>query len=222
MKEKLFELADKDYQSFIKNLVPQQEESHIIGIRMPQLRKFVKTLSEQERNDFLDQLPHSFYEENVLHSLLINEIKDIDEILFRLNEFAPYMDSWAVVDALKPVALKIDLEKTKKEIKTWLKSTHEYTVRMAILLLMMFYLDDPDSREWVVNVKHEGYYVRMIQAWFMCDGFVHDFDRSLPYLLDKRLGVWTHNKTIQKCVESFRISDEKKAYLKTLRRSKND
>lgn len=205
------EHIDLKYKEFSAKLIPTLDKDRILGIRMPILRK----LAKETDLTYLDSLPHAYHEENILHVLLINQMKDYDECLMRTREFIPYLDNWAVVDAFYPKVLLKDKDRTLSLIEECLVSEHEYSVRFGLNHLRIYYLDE--GLELVTTIKHEGYYVRMMQAWLMCDGFIKEYDKAVKILHEQSLDPWVHNKSIQKAVESFRVSDETKEVLKGLK-----
>lgn len=215
----LLSMGEEAYRDFIAKLLPTVEKSRIIGIRTPLLRKFAAQLEDYE--DFLEALPHTYYEENNLHAFLIERERDFDKCVAKLDAFLPYVDNWATCDSLKPKALKKQPERLLKQIRIWLKSESTYTVRYAIGLLMNLYLDenfDETIFESVADVHSEEYYVNMMRAWFFATALAKRYEQAVTYLEAQTLDVWTHNKTIRKAVESLRISTARKTYLKSLKR----
>lgn len=221
LQRQLFEMQDLKYRDFQAGLLPTLDKERIIGIRMPQLRKFAKTYGKNEKtNDFMMQLPHYYYEENNLHGLLIDQIKDYEICLDRLEAFLPYIDNWATCDMLTVPVVKNNLDGFVANICRWIESGHSYTMRFSISMLMKYYLEEkfkPEYPEMVANVESEEYYVNMMRAWYFATALAKRYDDILPYLTEYRLDTWTHNKTIQKAVESYRITQEQKGYLRTLR-----
>ena len=220
--EQLLALQDLEYKQFHSKLMPTINPDVIIGVRTPKLRNLVKKLKRStEVEQFLHQLPHHYYEENNLHGFLIETIKDFDACIAALNEFLPYVDNWATCDMMSPKVLKTDLSKLYEQVKLWIVSGETYTVRFGVNMLMKYYLEDafsPEYPELVASVCSEEYYVKMVVAWYFATALAKQYDAVLPYLTEQRLDVWTHNKTIQKAVESYRILPEQKTYLKTLKR----
>lgn len=215
----LLSMGEEEYREFSSKLMPTIEKSRVIGIRTPLLRKFAKNLENYE--DFLEELPHKYFEENNLHAFLIEKEKNFEKCIEKLDKFLPYVDNWATCDSLKPKVLKKEPEKLLKHIKKWLKSKDIYAVRYGINLLMSFYLDENFDREYlmlVADVKSEEYYINMMRAWYFATALAKQYEQSLPYLENGVLDKWTHNKMIQKAVESLRITKEQKEYLKTLKR----
>lgn len=216
--KELFAMAEEEYKEFSSKLIPTVEKSKVIGIRTPILRKFAKSLNEYE--DFLNELPHEYFEENNLHAFLIEREQNFDKCIEKINIFLPYVDNWATCDSMKPKILKKEPEKLLKHISNWLKSKDVYAVRYGINLLMNFYLGDNfDSKylEMVSDVKSDQYYINMMRAWYFATALAKQYDQTLPFIENKRLDAWTHNKTIQKAVESLRITEQQKKYLKTLK-----
>ena len=222
VQDALFAMQDVGYRDFHSKLVPNLEKERIIGVRTPQLRKFAKAFAKTgDAEAFLKQLPHDYYEENNLHGFLLDGMKDYDTCVMNLNAFLPYVDNWATCDSMAPKVLKKNLPSLLTEIEKWLASEHTYTIRFGIGMLMRFYLEEafePKYPEMVAAVHSEEYYVNMMSAWYFATALAKQYEAILPYLEENRLDVWVHNKTIQKAVESFRITKEQKEYLRTLRR----
>lgn len=221
IKKKLFRLQDVCYGDFHSKLMPNIAREKIIGIRVPVLRRFVKDLSEAEKEDFLQQLPHNYYEENNLHGLIIMESKDYGRCIRELERFLPYIDNWATCDMLRPKILSKHLPELLEKIYQWLASEDTYIVRLAIGFLMSFYLDDGAyQREYlakVAEVSSKEYYVRMMVAWYFATALAKQYQDALPYMQKGRMEEWTRRKAIQKALESRRVSPEHKEYLRSLR-----
>ena len=217
----LFRLQDKKYASFQAKLIPTVAADRIIGVRTPELRALAKELSvDEDTGAFLAALPHQYFEEDQLHAFVISGEKDFDKCVGEVEAFLPFVDNWATCDQLSPKAFKKAPEKLLPYIEAWLKSDKVYTVRFAIGMLMQHFLDgrfEPKYADMVAAVKSEEYYINMMIAWYFATALAKQYDAILPYLEGKRPDAWTHNKAIQKSVESYRITVEQKAYLKTLR-----
>lgn len=214
----LFVMQDIEYKEFVTKLLPTVDELTIIGIRTPTLRAYAKQM--QGREEFMAELPHKYYEENNLHAFLIEQIRDYDECVAALNAFLPYVDNWATCDSMRPRALKKEPIRLLAQIDDWLRSKHTYTVRFAIQLLMLYYLDDAFDEKFlghVASIKSDEYYINMMIAWYFATALAKQYDATIPYLEKKLLSPWIYNKTIQKAIESYRISEEQKEYLRTLR-----
>lgn len=211
-------MGEEEYREFSSKLMPTVEKSKVIGIRTPLLRKFAKSLENYEA--FLTELPHKYFEENNLHAFLIEREKDFEKCIEKLNVFLPYVDNWATCDSMKSKILKKEPEKLLEHIKIWLKSKDTYSVRYGINLLMSFYLDENFKRDYlmlVADIKSDEYYINMMRAWYFATALAKQYKQTLPYIENKVLDKWTHNKTIQKATESLRITKEQKEYLKTLK-----
>ena len=221
IRERLFELQDLKYRDFNSSLIPTVDKETVIGVRTPQIRKLAKELSKDPDIEiFLRTLPHKYFEENNLHGLIIEAMKYYDRCVAEMKLFLPYIDNWATCDIISPKIFKKHLPELLDEIKFWIGSDHTYTVRFGIEMLMSFYLDDefkPEYPEMVAGVKSEEYYVNMMIAWYFATALAKQYDAVLPIIEEKRLEKWTHNKAIQKSVESYRITPEQKVYLKTLK-----
>lgn len=220
--QRLFALQDVTYQAFQCKLMPTVDPNVVIGVRMPDLRRLTKQLrNTPESQEFLFHLPHTYYEENNLHGLLLCEDADYSHTVEELERFLPYVDNWATCDLLAPKAFRKDPEPLPQQVFQWLQAEHPYTVRFGLGVLLRFYLDDwfqPCYLDWAAQVNWEEYYVKMMVAWYFAEALVKQSEAALPYLMEHRLSPWIHNKTIQKATESFRITPEQKQFLRTLRR----
>ena len=221
IQKRLFALRDKDYQPFSAKLNLTLDPAAVIGVRIPLLRALAKELKDSdEARAFLAALPHQYLEENQLHCFFLSYIRDFDEGIAAAERFLPYIDSWSVSDSLRIKAFDKAPEMLLPFIEKWLKSDHIYTVRYGVFCLMVYFLDDRfDKRvsDLVAAVRSEEYYVRMMQAWYFATALAKQYDTAVTYIEQKRLEPWTHNKTIQKAVESYRVTPEHKAYLRTLK-----
>lgn len=219
--QRLSELSDPTYRDFHAGLIPNISPETILGVRVPALRKLARELrGSAEAQEFIAALPHEYYDENCLHGLLINDIKDFGATVSALDAFLPYVDNWAVCDLISPRSFKSRPPELAAHVRRWLESSHSYTVRFGIGVLMSFYLDvgfEPAQLEAVAERCCEEYYVNMMVAWYFATALAKQPEAALPYIENRRLSRWTHNKAIQKSIESRRIPDETKAYLKTLR-----
>lgn len=217
----LFRLRDENYAALQAKILPTVAPDRIIGVRTPALRAFAKELSkEADTRDFLTALPHGYFDEDQLHAFVISLEKDFDRCIAETEVFLPFVDNWATCDQLSPKAFKKDPEKLLPYIRKWIRSDKTYTVRFAIGMLMQHFLDERFRTEYadmVAAVRSEEYYINMMTAWYFATALAKQYEKILPYLEEKRLDDWTHNKAIQKSVESFRITAEQKAYLKTLK-----
>lgn len=222
--EQLFQLQDVAYKDFQCRLMPNIDRDAVIGVRTPQLRAFAKKIKgSKDAEELISQLPHRYYEENNIHAFLIETIKDYNECINALDLFLPYVDNWATCDMMTPKVLKKDLRALLSKIRVWIRSGHVYTVRYAIKLLMSFYLDDEFDVEYldiVSSVCSDEYYINMMVAWYFATALAKQYEVTVVYIEGKKLSQWVHNKAIQKACESFRITDDRKKYLKTLRINK--
>ena len=221
LQKQLFELQDLKYRDFHSKLLPGIDKEKIIGIRSPQLRKFAKEFAKtKEVVLFLQELPHTYYEENNLHMMLVSWMKDYGACLKEVRRFLPYIDNWATCDLPLPKCFEKHKTELLPEIQSWIMDTHTYTIRYGIGVLMRLYLDEaflPEFPELVAQVRSEEYYVNMMIAWYMSTALAKQWETIIPYIEQKKLPEWVHRKTIQKAVESYRITPEQKAYLKTFR-----
>ena len=217
----LFELQDMAYRDFHSRLMPDIDKETVIGIRVPVLRKYAKSIAGTELSEkFIKELPHRYYEENNLHMMLITGIKDYEKCLSEIERFLPYIDNWATCDFPAPKCFEDHKEELLPVIKRWIASSETYTIRYGIGMLMRLYLDedfDPEYVRLVVGVKSDEYYVNMMIAWYMATALAKQWDAVIPYIEEHRMSDWVHRKTIQKAVESYRITDEQKRYLKGYR-----
>ena len=219
----LFKYEDKKYGDFSAKLVPTLPREAFIGVRSPDYKKIIRELTElptSETESFLTDLPHKYHEENCLQIALINKIKNYEECLTALENFLPYVNSWAVSDGLNPPSLKKNRLQLLPKLEQWIKSEAPYIKRVGMLLLMKYFLDDdfkPEYLELPSSIRSEEYYVNMMTAWLFAEALVKQWDTAITFIQNKKLDTWTHNKAIQKACESFRVSEEHKEYLKTLR-----
>ena len=219
--EELFRLQDKDYALMQTKIIPTVAADRIIGVRTPALRTFAKSLYKDSDIDaFLSGVPHQYFDEDQLHAFVLSLEKDFDRCIAEVDAFLPYIDNWATCDQLSPKVFKKHPEKLLPYIQSWIKSDRTYTVRFAIGMLMQHFLGenfDLKYADMAAEVRSEEYYVNMMVAWYFATALAKQYELILPYLEEKRLDDWVHNKAIQKSVESYRITDEQKAYLKTLK-----
>lgn len=222
IQDRLFKEQDLKYKEFHKGIVPGMDPDKLIGVRMPQIRALAKALwKEGKAEAFLEDLPHQYFDENTLHSMLLGLEKDMEKAVACVNAFLPYVDNWAVCDGLSPAAFKKHHAELLALIPGWLASPEPYTIRFGIEMLMSHFLDDdftPETAAMVEVIRSEEYYVNMMIAWYFATALAKQWDAVIYVLTEKKLDKWTHNKTIQKAVESYRITEEQKKYLKTLRR----
>ncbi len=219
--KELYSLQDIEYRDFQSRLIPTAVPEHFIGVRTPALKSLAKKLSKREDiDDFLKAVPHTYFDENQLHAFIISGIKDYDDCMSAVDDFLPYVDNWATCDQMTPKVFKKHKNELLGAVKKWITSDETYTIRFAIKMLMSHFLDedyDISYPEIVCNVRNEEYYVKMMVAWYFATALAKQYDTILPFIKERKLDDWTHNKTIQKAVESYRISPEQKAYLKTLK-----
>ena len=224
IKNDLLLMQDKTYKDFHSKLMPTINPNSIIGIRVPVLRDYAKKLfkenSIESLNPFLKNLPHEIYEENNIHAFIIEKINNFDECIFYLEKFLPYIDNWATCDMLNPKIFKNNCEKLLEKIYQWINSDSVYTVRFGIGMLMRYFLDEKFETKYldlVTSINSEEYYINMMRAWFFATALAKQYEQTFPYIKNYSLDKWTHNKTIQKAKESFRISKEQKEELKKFR-----
>lgn len=219
---KLNDLSDNEYKTFSSNLIPNVEKENVLGVRIPLIRKLAKEIKDEDYiDDFLLELPHKYQEEYLLHGILLSiKYKDIDILLDKLDNFLGYVNNWAVTDIISPKLFKKYPKKVYKYIKKWVKSKDEYVIRFGVVSLLQFYLDENYDKmvlELVSKIKSNYYYVNMAIAWFYSFALIKQYDDAIIYFRDRKLDKWIHNKSIQKAIESYRISDDKKEYLRSLK-----
>ena len=214
LQQQLFALQDKTYREFHSKLMPDTDKETVIGIRIPVLRKFAREFARRlEAREFLQQLPHQYYEENNLHMMLIIAEKDYEKCLAEVERFVPYIDNWATCDMPAPKCFAKHKQELLPKVEEWIASEETYTIRYGIDLLMALYLDEdfrPEYLELAASVTSEEYYVKMVIAWYFATALVKQWDAAIPYMEQRRLSDWVHRKTIQKAIESYRITKEQK------------
>ena len=217
----LFRLQDIKYRDFQSKLIPTVDPKSVIGVRTPALRKLAKQLSgDADISGFLNLLPHRYFDENQLHAFILSEIKDFPSCLAAVERFLPYVDNWATCDQMSPKVFRKHRTELLEAVKRWVGSDQAYSIRFGIGMLMQHFLDEdyaPEYPELVAGLRSEEYYVRMMIAWYFATALAKQYDGVLPYIEQQRLDVWTHNKAIQKAVESYRITPEQKDYLRSLK-----
>ncbi|MBR3102845.1 MAG: DNA alkylation repair protein [Lachnospiraceae bacterium] len=221
IRERLLSMQDTKYRDFQAKLIPTVEADSVIGVRTPELRKYATELIRQGDYDaFLQDLPHKYFDENQLHAFIVSGIRDYEKCMEELCHFLPYVDNWATCDQMSPKVFKKHKTELLGQVKEWIKSDETYTARFAIGMLMEHFLDedfDPEFPKMVAKVRSEEYYINMMIAWYFATALAKQYDAILPYIEEKKLNAWTHNKAIQKSVESYRITPEQKDYLKSLK-----
>ena len=226
IEKELRRLSDPAYADFQSRLTPDIGREKFLGVRVPQVRMLAKQLvKEGKAETFLSSLPHTYYDENMLHGLILSEWKDYGDCMERLEAFLPFVDNWAVCDIMSPKCFRKNREALLPKLREWMASEHTYTCRFAIEELMSLYLDEYFREEylsWVSSVRGEDYYRKMMVAWFFATALAKQWESTVPYLTGHKLSPWVHQKTIQKAVESYRIPADRKEYLKSLRISREE
>jgi 3-methyladenine DNA glycosylase AlkD len=221
IREELFKLQDLKYRDFQGGLIPGTESDYMIGVRTPELRKLAKTYAKNENvAEFLKDVPHKYFDENQLHAFIVSEIKDFNLCVEEVNSFLPYVDNWATCDQMSPKVFKKNKKELLNYIEKWMDSKETYTIRFAIGMLMQHFLDEDFDEKYmdrISKVRSEEYYVNMMIAWYFATALAKQYDAAIPYIQEKKLDTWTHNKTIQKAVESYRIDLDTKEYLRSLK-----
>lgn len=222
IQKRLFELSDEKNADFSAKLTPGIDREKFLGVRIPASRKLAKEIiKENEHKDFLNSLPHKYYDENILHSILISEIKDYNECIKYIDEFLPYVDNWAVCDTMSPKAFKNKHERLMNDILRWVDSDQTYTIRFGLKILMAHFLDNDFKNEYLkipAKIKSDEYYINMMIAWFYATALAKQWNSTIVYIENGVLDKWVHNKAIQKARESYRITAEQKEYLKSLKK----
>ena len=221
MEKKLRKLADPKYQDMQKKIIPTVDPDSIIGVRTPELRALAKEMSKSgEGSAFVAELPHKYFDENQLHAFILSGMKDYDACIAEVERFLPYVDNWATCDQMSPKIFRKHKADLLNHIQAWLKSDQTYTIRFGVGMLMEHFLDDDFDLKYpkmVAKLRSEEYYVNMMIAWYFATALAKQYEAVLPFIEEKKLAPWTHNKAIQKAVESYRITPEQKEYLKTLK-----
>lgn len=221
IRDALLNEKDVKYKDFQGSLIPGVDAEYFIGVRTPRLRAMAKEYAKnKDIQEFLDDLPHKYFDENQLHAFIISGMKDYDKCVEELEKFLPYVDNWATCDQMSPKVFKKHRPELLTQIRQWIQSDHTYTVRFGMGMLMQHYLDedfDPDYPALVGSIHSEEYYINMMIAWYFATALAKQYEAVIPWLEEKRLDPWVHNKTIQKAIESYRIDAEQKAFLRTLK-----
>lgn len=220
IREQLLELQEEQYRDFQKNLIPGETADQMIGVRTPALRKLAKKLAKREDiTVFMQDLPHAYFEENQLHAFIIGENKEWESCLAQVEKFLPYVNNWATCDQFSPKVFGKEPERLLPAIRCWISPEQPvYTVRFGIGMLMRYFLDElfqEEYLEWVAEIRSDEYYINMMIAWYFATALAKQYESTLPYIEGKRLDDWTHNKAIQKAIESSRIAKEQKSFLRT-------
>ena len=222
IQEKLFEYQDLGYREFNSKLIPNIDKETMIGVRIPDIRKIEKSLSKEEKEEFLLKLPHKYFEENMLHGIIISNMKEYNKAIINLEKFLPYVDNWAVCDSISPKIFKKNREMVITNVLSWVKSNHTYICRFGIGMIMQLYLENEYFKrtylDIIAKIKTEDYYINMMRAWIFQVALVKQWKEAIVYIEKGLLDEFTHNKTISKSCDSYKIEKEKKEYLKTLRR----
>ena len=222
IQEKLFEYQDLGYREFNSKLIPNIDKKTMIGVRIPDIRKIEKSLNIEEKKEFLLKLPHKYFEENMLHGIIISNMKDYDKVIIGLEKFLPYVDNWAVCDIISPKIFKKNREKAIVNILSWIKSDHTYICRFGIGMIMQLYLEDEYFKksylDIIAKIRTKEYYINMMRAWTFQAALAKRWEDAIIYIEKGMLDDFTHNKTISKSCDSLKIGKDKKEYLKTLRR----
>ena len=221
IRNELFNMQDVKYRDFQAKLIPTVEPETVIGVRTPQLRKYAgQVLKRDDIQDFLDDIPHKYFDENQLHAFILSGMKDYGRCIAEVDRFLPFVDNWATCDQMSPKVFKKHRPELLLKAEEWIASGETYNIRFGVGMLMEHFLDDdydPKYPELVSKIRSEEYYVNMMTAWYFATALAKQYESVLPFIEDKKLDIWTHNKAIQKAVESYRITDDQKNYLKSLK-----
>ena len=222
IRDRLLALQDKEYREFHSRLMPNIDPERIIGIRIPELRRLAKEIKgSREADEFIEELPHFYYEENNLHAFLIEQLQDYDLLTDELDRFLPFVDNWATCDSLRPVIFRKNTDRLQNDAFRWMASSHEYTVRFGIEVMMIHFLDVNFRKEYplrISEIKSDKYYINMMLAWYFATALAKQWDAVIPFIENGLADTWVHNKTIQKAIESGRITPGQKKYLRALKR----
>ena len=222
IRKELKKLQDIGYRKMQVTIIPTVSADSIIGVRTPALRQLAKELSKREDiSAFLEDLPHKYFEENQLHAFILSGMKDAENCIKLVDSFLPYVDNWATCDQMSPKVFKKHKELLLEYVNKWIGSGHTYVKRFAIGMLMEHFLDEDFKTSYLTKVskiRSEEYYVNMMIAWYFATALAKHYEAALPFIEGQKLDKWTHNKSIQKAVESYRITPEQKEYLKSLKR----
>ena len=216
----LFERQDKEYAKFAMKLTPGLDEKNVIGVRFPDLKAVYKELDEKEKAEFMKETPHRYFEENNLHSVIISHIKDESECVKAMESFAPYIDNWSTCDTISPAVFKKHKDILTPKIREWIRSDRVYTVRLGVCMLMKYYLDEdfsPEYNDLAAGIISDEYYINMMCAWYFATALAKQYEYTVPYLEKRLLTPAVHKMTVRKALESYRVSDERKAYIKSLK-----
>ena len=223
--DELFLLQDEEYREFNSKLIPTVAKENVIGIRIPVLRKYEKEIRNTEKaKEFLNSLPHKYTEEYNLHALLLENINSYNDTITALNDFLPFVDNWATCDIMSIKIFRNHLDILPEQLDRWLNSSHPYTIRFAIKMYMTYYLDENFDQLFMTKISQiqsDEYYVNMMIAWYFATALAKQYDTAIKFVENNKLPTWVHNKTIQKAIESYRITKNQKEYLRTLKRQKN-
>ena len=224
--DELFSLQDEEYREFNSKLIPTVSKENVLGIRIPVLRKYEKEIRNSKKaKEFLNSLPHKYTEEYNLHALLLENIKSYEDTIKALNDFLPFVDNWATCDIMSIKIFKKHLDILPGQLDIWLNSSHTYTIRFAIKMYMSYYLDENFDVAYMTKIskiQSDEYYVNMMLSWYFATALAKQYKTAIKFLEENKLSQWVHNKTIQKAIESYRITDEQKTYLKTLKLKRTD
>jgi 3-methyladenine DNA glycosylase AlkD len=219
--EYLFSVQDLKYRDFNSKLIPNIEKDTVIGVRTPLLRNYAKQMIKNgDVSPLLKELPHKYFEENQIHAFIISELKDYGTVIAELERFLPYIDNWATCDQLSPKVFKKNTDKLIDKATEWINSDRTYTIRFGIGIFMQYFLDDKFSEEYlslIASIRSDEYYVNMMIAWYFATALAKQYSSTVVHIEEKHLDKWVHNKAIQKACESYRVTDEHKAYLKSLK-----
>lgn len=221
IREELHKHQDLKYRDLQIKILPSVKSEAIIGVRTPELRSYAKELAKRDDiHEFLKDLPHKYFDEDQLHAFILSGMKDYEKCIAETEAFLPYVNNWATTDQMSPKVFKRHRTELLKHVNKWIKSKKTYTIRFGIGMLMEHFLDedfDIKYPEIVAKIRSDEYYVNMMIAWYFATALAKQYDAVLPFIENKKLDTWTHNKAIQKSVESYRITPEQKTYLKTLK-----
>ena len=216
----LFNMQDKKYREFQIKLCPGV--NNIIGVRIPELRKYARKISKTVN---VADVPTKYYEEIMLKGMLIGLEKDLN--FEQIENFIPLINNWAVCDTFCGSLKKTNANKEQmwKFLQKYLKSKKEYEIRFAVVMILQYYID-ANYIDKVLNIlskiNHKGYYAQMAVAWAYSICFVKFYDKTKKYfeniIIKSKIDSFTYNKSIQKAIESYRLTKEQKDELRNMKK----
>ncbi|MGN1299079.1 MAG: DNA alkylation repair protein [Candidatus Scatovivens sp.] len=224
IKKDLIELSDEKYKKFHSSLCPNTD--NILGVRTPILKDYAKNLLKKNPDLNIREVGNEYYEEIMLQGIIIGLKSNLsfEQLKEKIEYFVPKIYNWAICDIFCS-SLKIT-KKYKKEmkqiIKKYLKSSKEFEIRFAIVMILDYYIDEENLEEdfkIFENIKSTDYYVQMAISWALSMCLIKFFDETIEFLKYSNLDTYVYNKALQKGIESYRISENNKKILKNMKKS---